>query len=279
MAELLDLGNQCALSECQQLDFLPVRCHFCSELFCKEHSYPEEHECSDFNKHQQPKHKARPGTTSSFKCSLETCEKSELTKVTCPGCQNHFCLGHRHMRDHDCPNESRAKEYMPRTNALVDNILSRKDAAKSGQVDKPFRNLKQQKLAAKVQLMKLKQSAKGRKDIPESERIYFRVVLPKRCNSNDSKATFVSKHWVMGKVLDSLAEVCRVENPNNSASGELLKLFRRQDGCHVCEGEKMQEKLEKLLQSEELFNGDRLVLEYISRGCESPFLDVKGYKT
>ncbi|VDP13617.1 unnamed protein product [Heligmosomoides polygyrus] len=36
------------------------------------------------------------------RCSVKGCKKKELVPITCPSCQQNFCLGHRHEKDHNC---------------------------------------------------------------------------------------------------------------------------------------------------------------------------------
>lgn len=67
---------------------------------------------------------------------------------------------------------------MVTTRALVENILSSADQQGTSQpaVKKP-RSVKAQKIAAKVQLMKLKMKSKGDNSLPQTERVYFLVKL------------------------------------------------------------------------------------------------------
>lgn len=43
--ELPHIGQNCALKECNRLDFLPVKCDACSSVFCLEHYRYERHNC------------------------------------------------------------------------------------------------------------------------------------------------------------------------------------------------------------------------------------------
>jgi hypothetical protein len=45
MALFGDLGAKCALSQCQQHDFLPFTCEACRSTFCLEHRTRESHNC------------------------------------------------------------------------------------------------------------------------------------------------------------------------------------------------------------------------------------------
>ena len=65
----------------------------------------------------------------------------------------------------------------------------------------------------------------------------------------------------MGRVVDSIADRLGVTNKNNVAGAEKLLLFRLGDGLSLC-GD-MSECVESLLEREEIFNGDSVVLEYV----------------
>lgn len=47
--EVLSIGQQCSAPTCHLIDFLPIKCHLCSEPFCQDHHRPESHQCSKWN--------------------------------------------------------------------------------------------------------------------------------------------------------------------------------------------------------------------------------------
>ena len=65
----------------------------------------------------------------------------------------------------------------------------------------------------------------------------------------------------MGKVVDSIADTLGVPNFNNVGDKDKLKLFRSVDGVSVCEDMSTGDKA--IIDSEELFNGDKVILEYV----------------
>merc|ERR1712062_833044 len=117
--------------------------------------------------------------------------------------------------------------------------------------------VKKQKMAAKVQLMKLKMKAQGSKSIPMEERIYFGI----KTLNKDMKPVFVSIKWSLGKVLDSVASLIGLENKNNVSGAAKLKLFKSIDGR--VPANELDIGLSDLLKSEELFNGDTLIIDYV----------------
>ena len=121
--ELPHLGDQCAQTECNLLDFLPVKCDGCKKKFCSEHWKYEGHNCASprlkdvqvpvcplcdkpvpskpgavpdeavsrhLDKDCQSDRKRNP------RCSKVKCKTRELIKLDCGQCQLNFCLKHRH---------------------------------------------------------------------------------------------------------------------------------------------------------------------------------------
>ena len=149
---------------------------------------------------------------------------------------------------------------MSRTRETVENILSNK-ASNESSVGKKV-STKNAKMAAKVQLMKLKQNAEGGAAIAPDQRVYLRVHFPsKKVDNISSKNVFVSKKFSVGKVIDSLAEICQIQNSNNSSKvDKKLRIFRRIDGGIWSND--LTEILETMLDTEKAFNGESIILEY-----------------
>ncbi|XP_026467365.1 AN1-type zinc finger protein 2A-like [Ctenocephalides felis] len=157
--EFPKLGCHCSEPSCKKLDFLPIKCDGCSNLYCNDHFKYSAHFCSNAFKNnvqvpecplcgmpvpiprnQQPDvavgahidrdcrwdpSKERKVFTN--KCTLKGCKTKEIIPVLCPECDNNFCLRHRHTADHNCIGSKatiRAKMY----NAAADRNLSTKNA-------------------------------------------------------------------------------------------------------------------------------------------------------
>jgi hypothetical protein len=71
------------------------------------------------------------------------------------------------------------------------------------------------KTAHKVQLMRLKVKAVGSKGIPVTDRVYFLMHSPLTVLQK-SKAVFVAKQWSIGRVIDSVADLCDIPNRNKA---------------------------------------------------------------
>ncbi|XP_061078978.1 AN1-type zinc finger protein 2A-like isoform X1 [Conger conger] len=133
--ELPHLGEHCSERSCKRLDFLPMKCDACEEIFCKDHITYANHKCtSSYKKDVQvpvcplcntpipikrgempdikvgehidrdcrsdPAQRKRKIFTN--KCSRGGCKQKEMIQVTCDQCHLNFCLKHRHPLDHDC---------------------------------------------------------------------------------------------------------------------------------------------------------------------------------
>nr|XP_046187132.1 AN1-type zinc finger protein 2A-like isoform X2 [Oncorhynchus gorbuscha] len=138
--ELPNLGEHCSENSCKQLDFLPMRCDACEEIFCKDHITYANHKCmSSYKKDIQvpvcplcntpipikrgempdikvgehidrdcqsdPAQNKRKIFTN--KCSKGGCKQKEMIRVTCDQCHMNYCLKHRHPLDHDCKPEDK----------------------------------------------------------------------------------------------------------------------------------------------------------------------------
>lgn len=138
--EFPDLGEHCSEKTCKRLDFLPMKCDACQEIFCKDHITYANHKCtSSYKKDVQvpvcplcnipipvkrgempdikvgehidrdcksdPAQRKRKIFTN--KCSKGGCKQKEMMRVTCDQCHLNYCLKHRHPLDHDCKTDGK----------------------------------------------------------------------------------------------------------------------------------------------------------------------------
>ncbi|XP_022092121.1 AN1-type zinc finger protein 1-like [Acanthaster planci] len=260
MAEL-DIGKHCSVKSCKQLDFLPFQCTGCSEIFCLEHRSFDAHCCSQANITQD--HKDFGGPTS-YECSFPGCEDRELIPVSCQHCGNNYCLSHRHQQDHECTKLVEALPRMAKTAELVEQIQE-SYKAKGATVSKRKIGAKSQQTAAKVALMKMKMNALGDKAIPQSERLYFKVALPREHDSDlKGQAIFFSSVWSVGRAIDKVASIVKLRNDNNVATAKKLRLFHPETGEIL----PVDMRLSSLLEGETpLYNGGCVILEYVKESC------------
>ncbi|XP_072124516.1 AN1-type zinc finger protein 2A isoform X1 [Mobula birostris] len=151
--EFPDLGKHCSENSCKRLDFLPLKCDACAQIFCKDHITYAQHKCtSSYKKDMQvpvcplcntpvpirrgempdirvgehidrecrsdPAQKKRKIFTN--KCSKSGCKQKEMIKVTCDQCHLNFCLKHRHPLDHAC--EADGKPLSKAGNAAMKRV-------------------------------------------------------------------------------------------------------------------------------------------------------------
>ncbi|XP_044279833.1 AN1-type zinc finger protein 1 [Varanus komodoensis] len=253
MAEL-EIGKHCDVKNCRQLDFLPFVCDGCSGVFCLQHRSRAAHSCSEANLKSVD---VKPDHHKSFLCMYKDCDGRELVPVLCAYCEKQFCLRHRHQLDHECEKLEIPKPRMAATQQLIKDIVeSKKDTT----VIKRCRGAKNSETAAKVTLMKLKMHACGDKSLPQTERIYFQVFLP-RGSKEKSKPMFFCSKWSIGKVIDFAASMADLKNDNNKSTAMKLRL------CHTVSGEAL--PLDHILASwisckeSPLYNGGNVILEYL----------------
>nr|CAG4645708.1 EOG090X0APF [Lynceus sp. MCZ IZ 141354] len=133
--ELPELGQNCSEKTCNMLDFLPMKCDACSQVFCKDHIHYFHHSCPSSHKkdvqvpvcplcnqpvpgrrgdppdlavgdhidrdcQSDPAKQKRKVMTN--RCTLKGCKQKEMIPVICSGCKSNFCLKHRHHADHNC---------------------------------------------------------------------------------------------------------------------------------------------------------------------------------
>ncbi|XP_062841553.1 AN1-type zinc finger protein 1 isoform X2 [Trichomycterus rosablanca] len=253
MAEL-DMGKHCEIESCHQKDFLPFVCDSCSGVFCLEHRSRDAHSCPEVSVKREV---SGAGVSTTYPCTFQDCKGKELLPVICQHCQKHFCLAHRHQDDHKCEKLETPKPRMVATQELVQKIV---DSKKNALPSKGRKGAKNSATAAKVALMKLKLHAAGDKGLPQTERTYLQVFLPKEANVS-SQPMFFSSKWSVGKVVDFAAAQVSLKNNNNVLTAKKLCL------CHPETGEalKMDASLQTLLSLPEspLYNGGNVILEYL----------------
>lgn len=241
------------MTSCKQLDLLPICCSFCNQKFCKSHFQPFQHSCSSQQLGKEITKSPHDTHSEMHICSLSTCNTNELISMPCPHCSLHFCLQHRHQVDHQCEKLEKKQDHMPQTASLIKQIQDKNLGKKFSQ------GVKSDKLAAKVQLMKLKQNSKGVNELPAEERVYFSVQKP-LCEAKES--VFVSKFWSIGKSIDFISSSLKIPNSNNLAGKPQLNLF---DSAGHCFSEKKDTLIKELLECERIFNGQTIVLKYVEQ--------------
>ncbi|RHZ85895.1 hypothetical protein Glove_58g25 [Diversispora epigaea] len=134
--ELPNIGRHCSNTDCNQLDYLPLKCQHCQNYYCAEHSKPKQHSCINLpptddgervpicpicgvpvpisrgedpnirmNRHISNDCIPVPKTTSIKpynSCSFGKCKNRVAVQLLCSGCGKNYCIRHRLGVDHLC---------------------------------------------------------------------------------------------------------------------------------------------------------------------------------
>jgi len=262
----LDIGQHCSLATCKQLDFLPCECDLCGLVFCKDHAAYDAHSCSKYDSAAAHDSKQSMCTSVSYACSVSGCSGRELVEIRCDLCGNCYCLAHRHSDDHRCTSAPDVqKDKLPKTTELVNKMLSAKPA--TSKLANPAKlSAKSTATASKIALIKLKQQATGDKAIPDSDRVFFNVILPHGSHKK-SMPMYFSQSWFVGKAIDKAASAASVSNKNNIAGAQRLCMFEASSGYMCASGL----KISSLLGASgdvSLYNGATVILEYADESTE-----------
>ncbi|XP_034836546.1 AN1-type zinc finger protein 2A-like [Maniola hyperantus] len=142
--EFPHIGRNCSYKSCNKLDFLPMKCDACREVYCSDHFSYIKHECTASNardvqvpecplcgspvpgKRDEPPDVAvsahidnqcmsdpareRRKKVFTNKCSYKGCKTKEMVPLVCAECALNYCLRHRHAVDHTCDGKLGAKK-------------------------------------------------------------------------------------------------------------------------------------------------------------------------
>lgn len=182
------------------------------------------------------------------------CQNSvpDIELVLCDKCSDKYCLPHRHPDSHHC-NQTNVIKKSTETQSTKRVFTSSAPNIKGA---------KNESLARKVALMKLKQTAVGNSSIPMTERLYFSISYQKdsQINNFESKNIFVSKEWSVGKCVDWLANQFGLTNNNNNPLLPKLVICANGDNC---EPFSFSLTLKDLENESRIQSGDKLLLKYV----------------
>ncbi|KAM4024273.1 AN1-type zinc finger protein 2A [Anomaloglossus baeobatrachus] len=168
--ELPDLGEHCTEVTCKQLDYLPMKCDACEDLFCKDHITYNHHKCPsaykkdvqvpvcplcgtavpvkrgeladaaigqhiDRNCSRDPSRRKQKIFTN--RCCKQGCKKKELMRIECEQCHSNFCLSHRHPLDHDCSSRGRPMSKAGYAALIRSQTTAERNRADDHSVSKP----------------------------------------------------------------------------------------------------------------------------------------------
>ncbi|GAA5915431.1 AN1-type zinc finger protein [Sporobolomyces salmoneus] len=213
-----DLGTHCSLSSCNALDFLPIKCTYCSTSFCRHHSPPSSHACS-----KDPSLNSRIPSTTSTRTGPELSELLPDTK------RNKLSTGVHAQKEEE--GSGSGKPQLTKQQLALASLKRSIDAKKGTSPSSgggPEKE-KEKKVNPTIELMRLKQkatSADARKkegDVAMGERWYLTVKLVEKGMEKKeagTKQVWVHKSVSAGKALDLFADLFKVSNVNHLANTE-----------------------------------------------------------
>ncbi|CAH8580435.1 unnamed protein product [Dicrocoelium dendriticum] len=244
MAEF-NIGANCAYRNCKRLDFLPIQCDQCKQLFCKHHSSPTVHECaSTEHEHNPPRLSAHTQFTS--ECQLPGCNKREPVLLICEACDKAFCVGHKQKEAHACEKLWTTTDEVRVARELGQQVSSQLDRTLLETVSRPLNrssmniglslsnnslNSRARTTAARLNLMKAKLKAKpagrGAQVLPSDERFVLILTPPSDATSScpslaDGSPFYVGRNWPLGKLLDFAMDHFGIKVPPDQTLGLVL---------------------------------------------------------
>lgn len=96
--ELPNIGQQCSIPDCKQLDFLPLVCS-CKLFFCHKHFIEHIDICPEKEKQRIVDTEKR---IFSYVCSESGCNEKSVIPLICSNCKKHTCIKHRHTIGTGC---------------------------------------------------------------------------------------------------------------------------------------------------------------------------------
>ncbi|ORX52013.1 hypothetical protein DM01DRAFT_1337001 [Hesseltinella vesiculosa] len=270
--ELPQLGKHCTLSSCQSLDFLPVACPFCREVYCGDHRLPATHGCIQwnnydkkvttcpecqqlvFNEHQSQDetlkaHQASqcrlhlyPSSASSktkpCSCQVQGCHDLDphIGPAHCNGCGRDYCLRHRYPAVHDCA--SLKVDVKDQRRAQAQEKLAKTFTPTFTASSPPIKMTKKTSVTnPKIELMKIKAKAKGLGSVPMASRLYVHVQFPNESRQS-TQPMYLDKYNRAGKTLDLLTDYAHIKNNNHTLPPDhperLVLNYQHQDQAPVC---------------------------------------------
>ncbi|KAF9066823.1 hypothetical protein BDP27DRAFT_1329807 [Rhodocollybia butyracea] len=212
MAGLLNVGKSCYV--CSQVDFLPISCPSCHNIFCQHHIQIAAHSCSAVDRTEP----TRSFTNKILRCSLGGCKNPSLNAYgllsstpTCTVCQDWFCAEHREATSHSC--SPKEEPSIPVKNETARTLLAKNfpliASSKTPVTRRTAKPTDPIKLAQyhKLELMKLRQRASPvdprlqRSALPTDKRRFFKASL----NGKVTKDLWIERTVTAGKAFDLLA--------------------------------------------------------------------------
>ncbi|KAH7908023.1 hypothetical protein BJ138DRAFT_1091910 [Hygrophoropsis aurantiaca] len=237
--DLNPIGKHCALSSCNELDFLPIRCR-CDRVFCRFHALPDNHDCTIAAKFVDNQHTFEEKLQ---RCAFQDCNKPSLHSIvrdkasneqqtsasyeSCPGCRFSFCADHRYPESHSCSGAQAFEVDAKSKNATARSLLARhfgtplhSSLPVARKAAKPSTDPKKIAQLQKVTLMKMRHHAQpgDPKDRTSSvaidQRLHVAVTTDTKGKTGEERIFWFRKPIGTGKALDLLADQFGISDSN-----------------------------------------------------------------
>ncbi|KAI9183514.1 hypothetical protein H9P43_004432 [Blastocladiella emersonii ATCC 22665] len=195
--ELPHVGKTCSNRACGLHDFLPIACPDCGLDFCRDHALPDAHGCTAAV--ARPAAAAGP-VAERPPCGVAACRSDARVTVPCAACAQSFCPAHRHQDQHACAALADVADPQAKARALLAKNFPKPAPTPSTppSAPAPARPAPKKKIPL-LELMKLKQIAKGAPSIPAAQRSYHRVRLP---DGKPDAVVYFSTVAPVGRAID-----------------------------------------------------------------------------
>ncbi|KAG2146974.1 uncharacterized protein EDB93DRAFT_1206418 [Suillus bovinus] len=219
------VGLRCNLTSCNEVDFLPIKCH-CNKVFCRYHIFPDKHTCASLDGPSE----GHALIVKRQRCALGGCEKPSLESVVsqevnletkptsstaCPKCLLSFCINHRHQNLHSCTGlqkqeSDEKKDAQDILTRHFSNPPSHTPLAVRRTV-KPPTDPKKLAQIQKVTLMKMRHSATAgdprdkSSAVPVNERLHIKARLKVTGMPVQESVLWFRKSVVTGRALDLIS--------------------------------------------------------------------------
>lgn len=282
--ELPHIGELCVI--CNRNDYLPFKCSLCGKIVCVDHRNNHGNDCSlNENKFQA----TISDSTSTIRKKCDFCKKItlKLELSECDHCKQSHCLYHRHQVQHNCPQLDEVKqayrlEQEQRVEKRNEALQKLKDVTASTskalhETNKPstvvkHTDPKKRELARRIQLMRLKQSARGPPNVLDADKIYFEIKFLHEPTSNLSDSTkggqsikiFTTRKHTVGRMVDWSSDELKLTNKNHIVGCSQL-VFKIEDDCGNMITLDNQKCFSHYLdETKQLFSGDCINITYVN---------------
>jgi hypothetical protein len=283
--ELPHIGATCVV--CNRNDYLPFKCQHCTKIVCIDHKEDHGADCPLSRTSFDAKIDLK--SPESIRQACDFCKKItlQLELSKCPHCHGKHCLYHRHQVQHTCA--KLAEETETRKLEEAAKIQKQQEALsklKAKQTVNPAREApkldhsvqtrldpKKLALARRVNVMRIKQSARGPPNVLDQDKLFFEVEFihnPESKLSNESKHgkklnIYATKTHTVGRLVDFSSHELDITNKNQlHDSDQLVFQLKEHSNCTVLDS---QATFQHYLDSGLLDSGDKLLMTHHKSSC------------